>query len=341
MLGSRTRVPHAAGRRRYDRRQHRGESRDPRTGHDQHEGTDVADVAQASGRTPPPALSAEQAADLAKRHGLRALSTRPPLTQYLADVRRRLPFLWTLSSASSYARNEANHLGQVWAFLNPAFLIGSYYVIFGLVLSTRGGVENFVAFLSIGVVMFSFTSAVVTRGAKAITGRLGLVRSLHFPRAILPMSVTLTELLASIPGFALLFALVLFTGETPAWKWLLFPVAIALQAVALLGFAFIAARLVNASRDMENFIPVVVRLLRYISGVFFPVAHYVASAPPVFQELLTKQPFALMLTTGRQSLLADEPVVLGDWLLMTIWAVAISGIGLVVFWQAETRYGRG
>lgn len=302
----------------------------------------MADVAQASGRsTAPPALSAEQAADVAARHGLRALSERPPLGRYLVDVWHRLPFLWTLSSASSYARNEANHLGQVWAFLNPALLIGSYYLIFGMLLETRGGVENFVAFLSIGVVMFSFTSAVVTRGAKAITGRLGLVRSLHFPRAILPMSVTLTELLANIPGFILLFALLLLTGETPMLKWALFPAAIAMQAVALLGFAFIAARLVNASRDMENFIPVLVRLLRYVSGVFFPVAHYVAAAPTVVQEVLTKQPFALMLTTGRQALLADEPVVATDWLIMLAWTVAVAAVGLVIFWRAETRYGRG
>lgn len=302
----------------------------------------MADVAQTQGRSAAPAaLSAEQAAGLAARHRLRTLSERPPLGQYLADVWRRLPFLWTLSSASSYARNEANHLGQVWTFLNPALLIGSYYLIFGMLLETRGGVENFVAFLSIGIVMFSFTSSVVTRGAKSITGRLSLVRSLHFPRAILPMSVTLTELLANIPGFVLLFALLLLTGETPSLKWVLFPVAIAMQAVALLGFAFIAARLVNASRDMENFIPVLVRLLRYISGVFFPVAHYVASAPTVVQEVLTKQPFALMLTTGRQALLADEPVVPADWLIMTAWTVGIAAVGLVIFWQAETRYGRG
>lgn len=302
----------------------------------------MADVAQASGRSSaPPALSADQAREIATRHGLRALSERPPLRSYLADLRRRLPFLWTLSSAESYARNEANRLGQVWAFLNPALLIGSYYLIFGLVLETRGGVSNFVGFLSIGIIMFSFTSAVVTRGATAITGRLGLVRNLHFPRAILPMSVTLTELLASIPGFILLFGLMIATGERPSVKWLLFPVAIVLQAVTLLGFAFIAARLVNASRDMANFIPVLVRLLRYISGVFFPVAHYVASAPALVQEVLTKQPFALMLTTGRQSLLDDEPLVAADWLIMAAWAVMTVTVGLIVFWRAETRYGRG
>lgn len=299
-------------------------------------------MTQATGRPPVPAeLSTDEARALARRHGLRSLNERPPLPRYVADLWRRRPFLWTLSSAESYAKNEANHLGQLWAVLNPAILIGSYYLIFGLLLSTRGGIDNFIGFLSIGVVMFGFTSAVVTRGARAITGRIGLVRSLHFPRAILPMSVTLTEFLASVPAFALLFVLMLATGERPDWEWLLFPVALILQAVALLGLAFIAARLVNASEDMANLIPVVIRLLRYVSGVFFPVAHYVESAPQLVQAVLTLQPFALMLTVVRQSLLNSEPVVLSDWLIMTGWAVGLAVVGLVVFWQAETRYGRG
>ncbi|WP_338749857.1 ABC transporter permease [Janibacter alittae] len=302
----------------------------------------MADVAQAAGGGPvSSAPTVDEARELASRHGLRALSERPPLHRYLRDVWQRRSFLWTLSSAESYAKNEANHLGQLWSVLNPALLIVSYYLIFGLLLGTRGGIDNFVGFLGIGVIMFAFTSSVVTKGAKAITGKLGLVRTLHFPRAILPMSVTLTELLASIPGFALLFVLMFATGERPDWEWLLFPVAVAMQGLALLGFAFIAARLVNASQDIANLIPIIVRLLRYVSGVFFPVAHYVASAPPVVQEVLTMQPFALMLTTGRQSLLNGEPVVLSDWLIMAAWGFGAAAVGLVLFWQAETRYGRG
>lgn len=289
----------------------------------------------------PPAPSVEEAAEIATRFGLRSLSERPQLGVYLKDLWSRRSFLWTLSSAESYAKNEENSLGQLWAVLNPALLIASYFLIFGLLLDTRGGIANYVGFLGIGVVMFAFTSAVITRGSKAITGRIGLVRSLHFPRAILPMSVTLTELLAALPAFGLVFVLMFATGERPEWKWLLFPVAVALQAIALLGFAFIGARLVNTSRDMANLIPVLVRLLRYVSGVFFPVVHYADRAPAVVAQVLTQQPFALMLTTGRQALLGDQPLVLTDWLVMTAWAVGVVLVGLVIFWWDEAKYGRG
>ncbi|WP_435202011.1 ABC transporter permease [Janibacter sp. GS2] len=291
----------------------------------------------------PPAPTTQEAAELAAEYGLRTLSERPPLGRYLADIWQRRSFLWTLSSAESYAKNEDNRLGQLWAVLNPALLIASYYAIFGLLLQTDRGISNFVGFLAIGVVMFSFTSTVVTRGAKSITGKLSLVRALHFPRAILPISVALTEFIASLPAFALLFVLMVLTGEVPDWEWALFPLAVLLQGVALLGVAFIAARLVNVSRDLGNLIPVIVRLLRYVSGVFFPVVHYAQNLPPVFQDLVVYQPFALMLNIGRQSLLTGEGngVVLRDWLMMTAWAIGLAVVGLIVFWWDEARYGRG
>lgn len=291
----------------------------------------------------PPALTTEEAAQLAARHELRTFAERPPLGRYLADLWRRRSFIWTLSSAESYAKNEDNSLGQVWAVLNPALLILSYFAIFGLLLDTRGGIDNFVGFLAIGVVMFSFTSSVVTRGAKAITGKLSLVRGLHFPRAILPISVAVTELIAALPAFGLLFVLMFATGESPSWRWLLFPVAVLLQGVALLGIAFICARLVNISRDLGNLIPVIVRLLRYCSGVFFPVVHYAENLPAAFQDLVVYQPFALMLSLGRQSLLGGEQnvLVLNDWLMMTGWAIGLAVVGLVTFWWDEAKYGRG
>ncbi|WP_433955544.1 hypothetical protein [Janibacter indicus] len=95
-------------------------------------------MTEAPSRAPlPPALSTEEAAELAARHGLRTLSERPPLGRYLADIWQRRSFVWTLASAESYAKNEDNRLGQVWAVLNPLVLIASYYAIFGLLLRTH------------------------------------------------------------------------------------------------------------------------------------------------------------------------------------------------------------
>ncbi|WP_370891874.1 ABC transporter permease [Janibacter sp. GXQ6167] len=300
-------------------------------------------MTQAPGAAPGPALTVEQAEALAKKHGLKTLGERPPFFTYVRELIRRRAFIWTLSRAQSTGKHQANQLGWLWSIFNPVLMIISYYVIFGLILRTNmgnGGPGQRIAFLSIGVILFTVSATVVSTGAKSIVSNNGLMRALHFPRAVLPLSVALTEFLANLPAFAVLIGVMFLIGERPQVAWLLFPVAITFQMLILTGVALICARIVNMSRDLANFIPVALRVLRYISGVFFSLSHY-APNNSVASAIMNYQPFALPLTTAREALLVDHAIVPMHWVVMAAWGVGLFWVGLWFFWRDEAKYGRG
>ncbi len=294
----------------------------------------------AGGTGPGTALSADEALSLAKRHGLKRLGGRPPFGEYVRDLWRRRGFLWTLARAEAEQKNAQDRLGLLWTLLNPLLLVVSYFLIFGLLLKTREGVGNFIGFLSIGVVVFGFSAAAITRGSRAVIGNLNLVRALRFPRAVLPLSVTLTEGLMTLPAAAVLIFVMLVTGERPDWEWLLLPVALLLQTAIVAGLVFMGARLLNVSRDLGNLIPVVIRLMRYVSGVFFSIAHQVPNHVWI-QQSLAKQPLALPITLVRESLMNEYAVDGKSWGIAAIWAVVLFFSGLWLFWRDEAKYGRG
>lgn len=289
-------------------------------------------------RPTPPKLTMAEAEALASQYGLQAISERPPLRQYIRDIWRRRALLWSLASAQAYAKNTNNYLGQVWAVLNPLLLVGAYYLIFGLLLGTTKGIDNYVGFLTIGIFMFMYTSSALTSGSKAIVSNVNLVRALRFPRAILPFTVILREFLINTPAFLVLVVLMFVTGETPQVKWLLFPLALVMTSLVNLGLALLSARLVNAVRDVANLIPVTVRLLRYVSGVFFSIKGYAGGS--IWGHLLAFQPVALSLEVTRQSLLSESTVEWNYWLGMAAWALLLPLVGFILFWRAEARYGR-
>lgn len=291
--------------------------------------------------TTAPSGSTDAARELAERYGLRPLAARPPFVEYVADLWRRRGFILTLSSSRSEARYQNNRLGRLWSVFNPMLLILSYFLIFGVLLGTRRGVDNFIGFLSIGVIIFGVSGSVISSGARAVTGNTGLVRALRFPRAVLPVSVGITEMLANLPAFGVLVVLMLASGERPSWTWLLFPVGLVLQAVQITGIALFAARITHGSRDVANLIPLMLRLLRYTSGVFFSISHYTANLPAAVGHVMEYQPFALQLTIARQSLLAEYPMSVLPWVASAGWAVVLLGGGLVFFWRGEAGYGRG
>ncbi|GGM27521.1 transport permease protein [Promicromonospora citrea] len=317
-------------------------------------------AASGSAKTPPPPLvpsttSAERLA-LAKKYGLRPLNVRPPLGEYIRDLVGRWAFIRVLATSTAYARNQNNYLGQLWAVLNPILNAAVYVLIFGVLLKLSRDVDNSIAFIVIGVFMYRFVEASVTGGAKSISGKTQLLRSLHFPRAVLPISTVLSLLTTLIPAIVVMCAITLLSGFLPTyemihvtWWWLLLPAAVALMWIFNTGLAFIMARFVASTPDIENVLPFVMRVVMYASGVIFPVVSYVErleipeASKAVVGGVLEYQPVAVYLYLVRSVLMQEEEMFPHSglmWVLGAVWAVVFFVIGFVVFWRGEERYGR-
>lgn len=294
-------------------------------------------------RYSPPVLSREEATELAARHGLRRVGARPRLSSYLRDVWRFRSLIWSMSKGEVISQHRDNYLGLFWSVLNPILLGLAYYLIFGVLLNLRQDVDNFIAYLTIGLFTFMFFATVLTSGSKALLGKVGMMRSLAFPRVILPIVTVLSSFVSNLPAFAVLVGVALVTGEPVTWSWLLFPVALLVVGVMGLGIAMIVARVVHAVRDVANLVPLVVRLLRYVSGVFFSIEARVAAidgAPAWVGPVMEYQPAAVALTLVREPLMAEHPVQWMTWVVAGGWATVFLVGGFLIFWRAEGTYGR-
>ncbi|MFK5634326.1 ABC transporter permease [Ornithinimicrobium sp. LYQ103] len=291
----------------------------------------------------PEALTDEEAEALAARYGLDRVGVRPSLGSYLRDLWRYRHLAWSMAKGEFVSQHRDNYLGLLWAVINPIMLGVAYYLIFGVLLDLKRDVGNFIAFLTIGLFTFVFFSAALTSGSKALLGKVSMMRSLQFPRLLLPIVVVVSGFVSSIPAFLVLVLIALATKEPVTWSWLLFPVALLVVAVMGLGMAMIVARVVHGARDLANVVPLFVRLLRYVSGVFFSIEARVAAiddAPVWLGPLLEYQPGAVALTIVRQTLMSEMPLDWTTWAVAVGWAIFFLVTGFFVFWRAEGTYGR-
>lgn len=280
-------------------------------------------------------------AALAREHGMVQVGQRPGFFSYLRELWDHREFLWTMSTAKSYSQYQNNYLGQLWTILSPLTLAVVYFVVFGIMLRTSEGIDNFTGYLVIGIFIFLSIAAALSAGATSILSNMNVVRSLQFPRAVLPLSVSISEMMNLMPAIVAMFAIVLFTGEDLAWTWLLMPAVLVVIMIFTSGACMIAARLVAAARDLRNFIPMVVRVLRYGSGVFFSVETVQRNlGSELFGLVLEWQPVALYLNLARSCLMGEVEMTGTMWLAGIAWAVVFFIVGLVVFWSGEEKYGR-
>ncbi|MDR2381365.1 MAG: ABC transporter permease [Bifidobacteriaceae bacterium] len=288
----------------------------------------------------PVPLSSAAAAALASRHGLRKLGARPRLGPYTVSLWRRRDFTWVLATSDAYGKNQGSYLGQLWGVLKPLLQVGVFYLIFGILITgTRQGIDDFLSYLVIGTFLFEFIASGLNNGGRAIASKIKLVRALEFPRAVLPISVTLTEMIMMWPAMVIMIVIVLVKGHTPTWSWLALIPALLLIYAFVLGCGFFLARIVSATPDLGNLVPILTQMARYVAGVFFSL-EVLASGFGLLGQVAIYEPFALYLTLARSAILPEIQAGWGAWGLGLAYSMVTLVSGYIFFWLAEARYGR-
>ncbi|GGI05973.1 ABC transporter permease [Egicoccus halophilus] len=286
--------------------------------------------------------------------GLIPLGGKPRARDYLRALWARRQFAVNLATGQLRGEHMDTVLGSLWKLINPILLIGIYYFIFGVLLDAgTANVDpaedvrppNYIAFLTVGVMIYGYMQRTISGGASSIVNNVGLLRSLQFPRAILPLSVAIKEAIGFWPSLLVILATMVLTGEGLYLGMLVFPVVFVLMTLFDIGGAMVTARLTDTVRDMRNLLPFVFRLGFYLSGVLYDITRFTDNAPDWrwLEPVFLLNPFYVFISLSREYLMHSHGHFDLTWLWVSALAwtsVALVG-GFFFFTSAEKRYGRG
>ncbi|WP_347754295.1 ABC transporter permease [Agrococcus sp. ProA11] len=271
---------------------------------------------------------------------LRRVGTRPPLREYFTELFDRRHFIWAAARGEAVTRYSNERLGVAWYVLRPLLDAAFYGVIFGVILQVTRGVDNFVAFIIIGVFMFQLSSRAIIAGVTLIRSSKAMIRAFAFPRAALGISMVLRDLMSSMPAIVLMFVLIMAIPphEAPNVAWSLFPLILALQLTLSLGFALFFGWLGARMPDLAQAMSFVSRLLMYASAVIFPIERFVDH--PTILAIIQANPIYVVLNMYRMTLMDGRVPPVENWIQLAAWAVGALVVGFFLFWSDEERYGR-
>ncbi|MFE2303847.1 ABC transporter permease [Streptomyces sp. NPDC059445] len=300
--------------------------------------------------TPPPTASpvspTDDAAAIAARYGLTVSGARPSLPAYVRQLWARRHFITAFATAKLTSQYSQAKLGQVWQVMTPLLNAAVYYFIFGVLLGTKHGVPDYIPFLVTGVFIWTFTQSSIMAGTRAISGSLGLVRALHFPRAALPVSYAIQQLQQLLFSMAALVVILLCFGVPVSASWLLAVPVLVLQFTFNAGVAMIMARMGAKTPDIAQLMPFVLRTWMYVSGVMWSIDKVLShnSLPHWATVALESNPAAVYIDLMRFSLIDSfhaHQLPHHVWALAVGWALVAGVGGFIYFWKAEETYGRG
>lgn len=289
-------------------------------------------------------LSPELRNELQARYGnvshLRRVGSRPPLREYFTELWDRRHFIWAGARGEALTRYANERLGALWYILRPLLDAAFYWVIFGLVLDIGGDVDNYVAFILVGVFMFQLSSRAITGGTTLVRGSKPMIRAFAFPRASLAISLVLRDIFISVPAICVMILAIIAIPphEAPSVTWALFPVVFVLHTVLNLGFALLFGWLGAVLPDLAQAMSFVSRLLMYGSAVIFPVDRFISH--PTVLAIVEANPIYIVLDIYRTILIQGSVPATGQLLALAAWAMGALLTGFVLFWGDEERYGR-
>ncbi|MDR6866330.1 ABC-2 type transport system permease protein [Microbacterium resistens] len=245
--------------------------------------------------------------------------------------RRYLHSLWLLSARDLKVRYATSFLGYLWSILDPLVMSVIYWFVFTQVFHRNVGEEPYIVFLISALLPWVWFNSSMGDFTRAFRKDSRLVRSTAIPRTIWVTRIVLSkgiEFLCSVPVLVL-FAIV--GGAELSWGLLLFPVAMLMQIVLLVGLGLLIAPLCVLYSDLERTTALILRALFYAS----PVIYGFANLPHPFQFLGLVNPLSGIFTLYRVGFFPDqwhwEPVLSSAGICL-----ALLALGAYVFRRLES-----
>lgn len=227
--------------------------------------------------------------------------------------------------------------GFLWSVIHPLALLLSYTFVFTIVFQARVGAQfatqSFPIFLFCGILPWLLFQDTVVRNCSSITDNAQLVTKTVIPAEILPVSITISNLIHHTIGLGiLLLALGVFYEVHISALGILIYIPILLMLAQ--GLGWIAAGLHVFLRDTVQ----AVQILMFLWFWFTPVFYAPELLPEDFQFLVRINPLAVLVTGYRNSLLNANQPGAADVAAVVAGSAAVLAIGGWLFRRAKPAF---
>ena len=168
-------------------------------------------------------------------------------------------------------------LGPLWFFIQPIFTTIIFTIIFGQLAEIPTDGLPQVLFYMCGITCWNYFSECLNKTSNTFISNANIFGKVYFPRLVLPISITLSNLLKFSIQFLLFLGFLIYyisqgTNINPNIYILLLPFLLLLMAGLGLGFGIIISSLTTKYRDLQFLVLFGVQLFMYATPIVYPLS---------------------------------------------------------------------
>jgi lipopolysaccharide transport system permease protein len=223
--------------------------------------------------------------------------------------------------------------GFLWSLANPLLMIVVYTLAFTYILGI--GTSMFVFYLMLGQLAWTFFASSLMMSTGSIVDNSGLLRTVVFPRAILPIATVLFNLAQYLLTIAVFLPLMFAWYRIPlAGPMILFPAVLVLHVMFTIGIALILATATVFFRDVRHLVEVGLAVLFWMT----PIVYELERVPERLRLLILLSPMSPFVVAYQKLFFFREWPEPTMWLVALVYAVGAFVVGVALVLAFEDRF---
>lgn len=229
-------------------------------------------------------------------------------------------------------------LGFFWAFLSPFLVVIIFYAVFSLFLKVKIEETPFLLYLMTAVLPWRFFQDSLIASTTSLVDNKNLIKESNFPHYLIPVSITLSNLINFLPSLIILIVVSLLILKGLPIFILFLPLVLLIHLLITVGLSIISSVLYVRWRDIKYILDPLLLLLFYAIPAVYSF-RVVKGALPVFLfNAYTYNPLVGLLSLYRISVLNGfYSRIKGDISLSALFfvpvcfAIIIFSLGLHIY----------
>jgi ABC-2 type transport system permease protein len=255
------------------------------------------------------------------------------LSSVLISLYRYRSLLKALVLKDLKLKYRGSVFGFLWSLANPLLMIVVYTLAFTFILGIRS--RMFVFYLMLGQLAWTFFASSLMMSTASIVDNSGLLRTVVFPRAILPIATVLFNLAQYLLTIAVFLPLMFaWYSISLAGPMILFPVVLLLHVMFTIGIALILATATVFFRDVRHLVEVGLAVLFWMT----PIVYELDRVPERLRLLILLSPMSPFVVAYQKLFFFREWPEPTMWVVALVYAVGAFVVGVALVLAFEDRF---
>ncbi|MBR4491627.1 MAG: ABC transporter permease [Bacteroidales bacterium] len=237
-------------------------------------------------------------------------------------------------------------LGPLWWLIQPALTVIMYMVVFGGIAGIpTDGIPQPLFYLA-GVCMWQYFADCLNKTSNTFVSNANIFGKVYFPRLIMPISNTVSNLVRFGIQFGLFVIVYLFyviggTVACPNWYMLLFPLLVLMMAGLAVGFGIIISSMTTKYRDLQILFTFFVQLWMYATPIVYPLSQVKGKVVAGFDlyNVMCINPVTPVIETFKHAALGAGEFIGWGWLAYSFgFMVLVLALGILIFNKVQKSF---